>query len=38
MAEVLAGAGAGFHRMSLKKHKKIVRGGKRFERGLRRSQ
>jgi hypothetical protein len=35
---VVARARAGFHRMSLKKHKKIVRGGKRSERGLRRSQ
>jgi hypothetical protein len=38
MAGVVAGAGAGFHQMSLKKHKKIVRCGKRSERGLRRSQ
>jgi hypothetical protein len=35
MARVMDGARAGFHWMSLKKHKKIVTGGKRSERGLR---
>jgi hypothetical protein len=34
MAGVVAAAGAGFHRMSLKKHKKIVKGGKRSEKGV----
>jgi hypothetical protein len=33
MAEVVAGAGAGFHRMSLKKHKKNSQGGKRSKMG-----
>jgi hypothetical protein len=32
MAGVVSGAGAGFHRMSLKKHEKIVRGGRRSKK------
>jgi hypothetical protein len=33
MAGAVARAGAGFHRMSLKNTRKIVRGGKRSKRG-----
>jgi hypothetical protein len=34
MAGVVAGAEAGFHRMSLKNTRKIVRGGKRSKKGI----
>jgi hypothetical protein len=38
MAGVVAGVGAGFHRMSLKNAKKIIRGENDLKKGVRTSQ